>query len=483
MPTKDPVALLRRILEQPFESEWLEFKLNNTDAQRIGETISACANGAMLAEKDKAFIVWGVDNDTKEVVGTNFKLLQLKKGGENLVNWLSNMITPKVQMEFLDFEYEGKTVSVMVLEPAYDRPVSFQGAGYIRIGENVRSLKDYPDRERTLWLSTGRRRFEDAVAISHQTPEQVLVALGADAYYSLCRIEVPSSTDEKLRMLQRIGCIRDDGEGGFDITNLGALLFAKRIADFPTVANKAIRVIRYIGVDKTRSEGETTGKMGYAIGFQGVLKHILAQLPSEESFASGVRARHSVYSEIAIREVTANALVHQDFTIPGSSPIVEIYADRVEISNPGSSLVERNRIIDERRTRNERLARTLRELGICEERGGGLDKSILDIEEKYLPAPEFHTSTGTTRVILSGPRAFGQLSKVDRIWACYCHCVVRWLRRDFMSNTTLRQRFSLGDSEYQVVSAVIPAARKEHLIKEAEAGQGKRNARYVPYFA
>jgi predicted HTH transcriptional regulator len=483
MPTKDPSALLQRLLHNAPECEWLEFKRNNTDPDAIGKTISACANGAMLADQDKAFIVWGVDNKTKDVIGTTFKLQQLRVGGESFVNWLSRMVIPRIQMEFLDFEFNGMPMSILVVEPAYDCPVSFKGIEYVRIGENIKSLKDHPDRARSLWMSTGRRRFEDAIAATHQSSEQILELLDADTYYHLRGIEPPSRSDEKLRMLRNIGCIRDDSEGGFDITNLGALLFSKRIDDFPTVAHKAVRVVRYAGKDKMRSSAENTGQFGYAIGFQGVLKHVLKHLPQEEVFLTGLRRTQSTYSEIAIREMIANALVHQDFTIPGQSPIIEIYADRVEISNPGKSLVERNRVIDERSTRNERLARTMRDLGICEERGGGIDKSIIDIEEKFLPAPEFHTSTQTTRVVLFGPRAFNQLSKGDKVWACYCHCVVRFLRGDYMSNTTLRERFSLPDSEYQAVSAIISAARKNNLIKEAEAGQGRRNAKYLPYFA
>jgi predicted HTH transcriptional regulator len=125
----------------------------------------------------------------------------------------------------------------------------------------------------------------------------------------------------------------------------------------------------------------------------------------------------------------------------------------------------------------------MRALGICEERGGGIDKAILEIEEMSLPALQFTPSADSMRVVIFGPRKFSQLSKTEKTWACYCHSVVRWLSHDYMSNTSLRERFRLPDDEYQAVSAVISDARKARRIVPAEENQGRRHAKYVPYWA
>ena len=179
----------------------------------------------------------------------------------------------------------------------------------------------------------------------------------------------------------------------------------------------------------------------------------------------------------------ANALIHQDLTISGAGPMIEIYKDRVEIINPGNSLIDRDRMIDERKSRNEKLAKAMRDLGFCEERGGGIDKAIIHIEDRSLPAPLFFASENSMRVILFGPKSFGEMSRSDKVWACFCHCVVRWLRHDYMSNTTLRERFSLAPDEYQVISSLISDARKEGKIRLADETQSNRYARYVPYWA
>jgi ATP-dependent DNA helicase RecG len=370
-----------------------------------------------------------------------------------------------------------------VIEPTYDRPVQFSGVEYIRIGENVKLLKDFPEHAKSLWLATSRRRFESAIALPHQSARSVLALLEADVYYRLSEEEKPTRNAEVLRRFINRGFILDDMEGGYDITNLGALLFARDLTPFPSVATKSVRVIKYLGKDKRRAESETEGKRGYAVGFQGILSFVKNMLPREERFEGGIRHTVSLYSEIALREIIANSLIHQDFTISGAGPVIEVYDDRIEVINPGNSLIERDRIIDERRSRNEKLAAAMRELNICEERGGGIDKAIIDIEEMFLPAPEFHASTNSMRVIVFGPKNFGELSKTERIWACFCHCVVRWARHDYMGNASLRERFGLPNEQYQIASNVIADARSAGRIVPADPDQGNRNARYVPYWA
>src|SRR5947207_4960673 len=99
MAVKDPLALLTRLLAEPNESPWLEFKQNRCDPEEIGQCVSACSNAAILHDKDRAFVVFGIENGTKRKVGTSVRLNSVKKGNENLLNWLSRMLTPAVMIE------------------------------------------------------------------------------------------------------------------------------------------------------------------------------------------------------------------------------------------------------------------------------------------------------------------------------------------------------------------------------------------------
>ncbi len=478
----DSRALLRRLLLEPAETPWLEFKQNNADPELLGRCVAACSNAAMMAEKDRAYIVFGIENVTKRRLGTTVQLGAQRKGGENLHNWLTRMLEPRIMIEFLDFDEEDGHFAIIAVTPSYDRPIRFSGTEYIRIGENIKTLREHPEYERALWLATSRQKFEGAVALAHQSAESVLDCLDTGTFFELLNEPRPQSDTAVIAKLASHGLIREDMEGGYDVTNLGAVLVATDVSRFPSISAKSVRVIKYVGKDKKRSEKEIEGRKGYASGFKGLLTYISNALPTEETYVNGVRRQEPVYPLTALREIIANALIHQDFTIGGAGPVIEIYDDRIEVTNPGNSLIEVDRIIDERRSRNEKLASTMRLLGICEERGGGIDKAILEVEEMSLPAPEFFASHDSMRVVIFGPRRFNQLMKADRVWACFCHCVVRWLRHDPMSNQSLRERFRLSDEDYQAASAVIADARKAGKIVQAEENQGRRNARYVPYW-
>jgi predicted HTH transcriptional regulator len=483
MAINNPQALLQRLLKEPVETEWLEFKHNNNNPDLIGEYVSACANSAMLLERDRAFIVFGIEDGTRRLVGTQVRLGTMKKGGEGFINWLSRQLSPRLMIEHADFQYNGMDFAILGIEPTYDRPVACSGVEWIRIGQHKKKLKDHPEHEKALWIATSRHTFESALALSHQSAEQIDELLDIGCYYTLSGQEIPRNSDEVFRRFVERGFLTEDMETGYHVTNLGAILFAKNIRDFPSISAKSVRVIKYAGYDKRSAEHEQEGVKGYAVGFSGLLKFIRRHLPRRESYPSGVRRQVPLYSETAIREIVANSLIHQDFLMTGVGPIVEIYEDRIEVTNPGRSLIEVDRIIDERRSRNERLAQRMRELNLCEERGGGIDKAIIDIEEKYLPAPEFIGSEHSMRVVVFGPKKFNELSKQDKIWSCFCHCVVRWLRNDYMSNSSLRQRFALPDNEYQIVSAVIFDTRKARKIVPAETNQSNKYARYVPWWA
>lgn len=130
-----------------------------------------------------------------------------------------------------------------------------------------------------------------------------------------------------------------------------------------------------------------------------------------------------MYPKIAVRELVANALIHQDFTISGTSSMVEIFANRVEISNPGLPLIDTLRFIDETpRSRNEILAKLIRRLNLCEERGTGIDKVIFQIELFQLPAPDFRKTNQSTLAILYGSKNLKEMDSKERTRATYSAC-------------------------------------------------------------
>ena len=456
----------------------------------IGEYVSALSNSAILADRDRAFVVFGIADKTLTKIGTAKRLADIKFGGEALLNWLARSIQPTLLIQFHDFDCGGLKFAIIEIEPTYFKPVTFKGNAFIRIGEHKKRLSDFPDYERSIWLATSRRTFENAVAKSYVHPEQINGLLDIDAFFSLMGSEVPQSTIELAARLADHKILIDEYEGSYAITNLGALLLARDIAQFPSVSRKTVRVVKYRGADVQDPGREFTGTKGYAAGFQGLISFISRNAEQREIIEGGLRRSVSIIPEIAIREIVANALIHQDLNAGGSSPLIEIFSNRIEISNAGKPLQDVERLIDcAPISRNEQLAKAMSMLHICEERGRGLDKALLAIEAQsanaavHMPAPEFR-STGTGFVAtLHGPRQFKDLTKQDKLRATYQHCVLAYLNKNYMSNSTLRARFSLKDDDYQIVSAIIAQSIEARLISPADSDQGRKTARYVPAWA
>lgn len=102
-------GLLRELRQLPKETEWVEFKCNNANPEEIGEYVSALANSAALWGKANAYVVWGVDDVTHDVVGTTFRLALAKKGNEELENWLVRLLSPRIHFRFVEFEATAST--------------------------------------------------------------------------------------------------------------------------------------------------------------------------------------------------------------------------------------------------------------------------------------------------------------------------------------------------------------------------------------
>ncbi len=133
------------------ETECVEFKHNNTKPDDIGEYISALSNSATLLNEPAGFIVWGVSDTTHEVVGTNFKPHLERIGEQELENWLSTHLTPRVAFEIYEVEINNLPVVIFEIPAARHTPVRFKDNEFIRVGSYKKKLKDYPEKERALW--------------------------------------------------------------------------------------------------------------------------------------------------------------------------------------------------------------------------------------------------------------------------------------------------------------------------------------------
>ena len=477
-------AIIEQCRIQSNESPWIEFKVNNSNPQAIGEYISALSNSAALFNQAHAFVIWGIDDKTHDIVGTKFNPATTKIGNQGLELWLSTRLDPQIQFYFHKIVIDDKNVVLLEISAANSSPVKFSSIDYIRIDSYKKKLKDYPDSERELWASFSKKPFEILTAMENVAADFVLRLLDYPAYFEMLSMDLPNNKSSFLDFLLVDGMISKNETGNYNITNLGAILFARRIADFPSLERKAVRIIKYSGNDRISSASkEQIESKGYANGFESLIGFINNLLPVNEVMGKALRKDVPMYPDLAVRELVANAIIHQNFFLQGTSPMIEIFNDRMEITNPGTPLIEKERFVDYPPvSRNEKMASFMRRIGICEERGSGFDKVVFQTEFYQLPAPEIEIYNNHTKVTLCAQKAFAQMSKDERQRACYLHACLKRVNRDYMTNASLRERFKVDAKNSSMISRLLNETCKEGLIKLVENSTGDKNRKYIPFW-
>lgn len=484
MHTRDQLLhLVPELTTLPAETEWVEFKVENTSPEMIGKSVSALSNSARIAGEDFGYLIWGIEDGTHKTVGTTFDPATTKKGNEPLETWLVRLLQPQIHLQFDLLTVNHKRVVVLTIQPAIAEPVKFRGIEYVRVGPSTRELADYTDRTRRLWRAFDQRSWTTAAARERLTDDQVLALLDYPSYFDLLGLPLPENRYGILEALRADGLIAKE-PGSWAITNLGGVLLARKLADFPSLNRKAFRVIRYRGSNRLETTKEQIGARGYASGFEGLIDYVNGLLPTNEQVGSALRTTNSVYPPLVVRELVANALVHQDFGITGAGPMVEIFDDRVEISNPGELLVDKKRLVDAPpRSRNEELASLLRRMGVCEERGSGWDKVASQVEVHHLPAPEVTTTDETTRVTLLNQRSLAEMSGDERAAAVYLHACLNQVSRLNTTNSSIRERFGIEERNKATASRLLKDAVGRGLIVAYDPDASPRMMRYVPFWA
>ena len=473
--------LIRELCSYPSETQWIELKHNNYNPDMIGQDISALANGATLEEKRYAYFVWGIEDKTHRVVGTDHTLTSLKVGAQELENWLRSMLSNNADFEYDTTQIDGLTVSVLMIHCAQNQPVTFKKTGYIRVGSYTKKLSDHPALEARLWNRLQNLDFEGQLAKSELTLSDALRLIDYGVYFDLLNITTPASAEGIAHYMLEEEIILKQDNGLYGVTNMGAILFAKRLSDFQRVSRKAVRVVQFDGVNRLKMLREDIGNKGYALGFEGLIRYIEALIPTQELIDGALREKKTAYPLLAVREAIANALIHQDFSVTGTGPTVEVFSNRIEITNSGLPLVDIKRIIDNPpKSRNEKLASLMRRLGMCEELGTGWDKIIIACELMQLPAPRIDLFEESTKVTLYASIPFGNLSSDDRLWACYMHACIKHVQGERLTNASLRERFGVPQSSSGSISRLIKEAVSMRLIKPLDPTTSNKFMSYIP---
>jgi ATP-dependent DNA helicase RecG len=478
------IDLINDLLQLHAEAPSVEFKHNNSDPNEIGKYCSALSNSARLEGKQAAYLVWGIEDGTHRVVGTTFEPFCKKVGGQDFQLWLAQKLTPSPVFEFREVSHPEGRLVLLEVSATITAPSMFDGTAYVRIGSTTPKLSQFPNRYAALVEALRPYAWEHGNACSYISADEVLDLLDYSSYFRLIKQPLPDNRVGIFEKLAADQLISEDVGGRWNVTNLGAILFAADLSNFsPAIARKGIRFVSYKGSDRyAMVDQRRDGKLGYANGFLGLIRFIDGLLPKNEHIGEALRVERPLFPELAIRELIANALIHQDMTITGAGPLIEMFDDRIEISNPGASLVALDRMIDlPPRSRNEALASLMRRMGICEEQGSGLDKAVRQAEIFQLPPILFRQAEQSIQVILYGPRSFARMTVEERVRACYHHAILKFLSGDRMKNTSLCERFGIAKSNAAQASNVISSALAQNLIRPADPEHPRGG--YVPFWS
>lgn len=404
MNTANLHALLERLRAEPNEAEWLEFKANRYEPQALGEYLSALANSACLLGKSRGYLVFGVEDETSEVVGTSFDPATEKgKGNQPLSLWLALGLHPNVGFEIHSFEYRERKVVLFEVNPAFDRPVKFYGIAYIRDGSSKTELAKYPEKERQIW----HRRVDWSAGIC----ERATIADLDPAAIAKARQEFKAKIPPN-----RLSAMSREVDSWDDVTFLNkakltiqgaithtALLLLGR-EEAATVLAPAVARLSWI-LKNDRNEEIDYEHFGppFLLNVDKILARIrnltVRELPSGTLFP----VEMAQYDPWVIREALHNCIAHQDYGLRGRINMVETPSSLI-MSNVGGFLPGSVEEVIRQDSpleiyRNSFLAEAMVNLNMIDTQGGGIKRMFQAQRRRFFPLPDYDLSNPARVVV------------------------------------------------------------------------------------
>ena len=347
-------------------------------------------------------------------------------------------------------------------------------------------MKEFPTIERSIWTSPKpvHDQFESAIAAHNLTSDRLFDLIDVPSFFE--RIDSPLPTDEHqiLQALVDSDLITAAGSSYWNITNAGAILLATRLQDFQTLKHKAARLIQFQGNSRVEIELKRTLSKGYANGFEEMMNWVNDSLSKVKGPGKRSGKKKSIWPELALRELIANSLIHQDYSTPDSGPLIEIFDDRIEVVNSGHPLVSERRLVNSPpKTRNHKILSLMRQMNLATETGCGWDRIVAEAERCGMPAPILEIDENNTRVVMLSPRALTDMDYSTRIWSVYQHACLKFANREHLTNGSLRQRFGIELKNSAIASRLIKEAVEAKVIVPYQAEIGRKHMRYIPNWA
>ncbi|MCX5885236.1 MAG: putative DNA binding domain-containing protein [Proteobacteria bacterium] len=396
MTREELLQLITEVQRHQSELDDIEVKsAHGGTPQRLYESLSAFANrpggGVMLfgLEEDRNFEIVGVSNahDLQKIIS----------------DLASSEMEPPLRPDFTVEDIDGNTVVAVEIseipaeqKPCYYKPKGLHKGSYIRVGNTNRQMTDY---EIFGYVSARTQPTFDEEPVKDVTLEDLNREKLDDYLVQLRRTRPDASylnqsfeqVLSQLRITQKV-------EGVLRPTLAGLLVFGNYPQAFEP--QLVITFLQYYGTTETektpRGERFLDNRK-----FEGTIpemvenaaRHVLASIRKSSLIEGLWRRDIPEYPEEAIREAVVNAVAHRDYSsfVRGSYIQIRLFADRLEIQNPGGLYgnVTEETLEEEQSTRNRVLMRLMEDLHLVENRGSGIQTMLSAMRKANLEPPKF----------------------------------------------------------------------------------------------
>lgn len=469
-------ALDKSLYPVPQELNGVDWKCALSDnSERLAQHLCAFSNTL-----GGGYLVFGLNDDA------TFRSLsqsEIEQITHRLVNIAYNSLAWPVQLEHSVVDYQGNTILLFRIPEQPNKPIYLRGGdiydSYIRSAGHT--FKASRNQVHALLASSYDLPFERRVAKRVKSGDEVEALLDYQSLYRLLDRKIPSEQQFRIKLLLDYNLINSSNDG-YDISNMGAILFARKLADFPLLVGKEIVVRKYQGTNNRVLSTEYRSQSGYAIEFEKLVGFVSANTSVEQIEIH--RKAVSDYPAVAIREFLANMMVHQDFGVRGMPITIELFSNRLSFTNPGYCLNDVNRLIDlPPHSRNEILAQMMLQLDLCERRGSGIDRAAEAIAQMRLPAYKVQSGDDYTRVTMYPKKNISEMTRDERVAICYQFACLQYEDGNSINNESLRDRFSLNKNQSALASRILSDTLSSRLIKvENPEMESRRYKSYIPFY-
>ena len=391
--TQDELKKLTEDLRKlPYETEWVEFKFNNSRPDEIGEYISALSNSACLHNKSVGYLLFGIEDKTQKIIGTDFKPKQIKIGGEELENWLARLLSPAIDFRIHEFSTNNLPMVLFKIDATQNTPVKFKGVPYIRIGSYKKKLVEFPEKERKIWKNTIDHDWSAEICkdanINDLDPSAILKARKE---YKQKNPQLSSEIDlwDDVTFLNKTK-VTIKGQ----LTKTAIILLGKSESEHSI--SPSTSKISWILKNKA-NETKDYEHFGppFILNTEAVFEKIrnlkYRYLPDNTLFPTEIYQ----YEPYVIREALHNCIAHQDYEL-NDRIIVEEKEDELTFSNSGTFIPGNIETVIQQNTpqkhRNHFLASAMLNLGMIDIIGSGIRRMFTLQKERFFPLPDYDLS-------------------------------------------------------------------------------------------